>query len=252
MATPGELFDRAGLWRWFDSPVTQPWGVMDRDGLMHRGVDFGHPFGTRVGAIEGGKVVHIDHNNNSLNDRVVIQSSSGFWEYQHIDAKVKLGQFLSTAGIVGTVDGLPVDTFSSGPHLHVQFTPNWTSGQIYSGEWGNPMGAINAVRGATVQDGIPTGTGGGGSQVVSQSSANTLTPSSDDPAAWDIQGQLNQFFNAPIVAAEQGATKFIAISIMVVISLVCIVFAIMLLTGEHDIGARQSSLKNAVKTAAML
>ena len=236
MVTAGELFDRAGLWRWFDDSPSQRWGVMDRDGLMHRGVDWGHTFGTPVGAIEGGKVVHIDHNNNSLNDRVVIQGKSGYWEYQHIDARVKVGQIISTAGVVGSIDGLPVDKFSSGPHVHVQFTPHWTSGQIYSGEWGNPMSAINAAKSGTVNDGIPTGTGGGGSQIVNQTSSNTLTPSGDEPGPLDIQGQLQHFFNAPIQSAENGLENFVAIAVLLIIAIVTIVFGVLLLSGNMHIG----------------
>lgn len=131
--TIGQVFQSKNLWQWFSSPVTEYF-----NGQTEKGQDYSTAFGTPVGVAVGGKIVRIVSNNNAINDVVELQDSSGaVWLYQHITAKVKVGDVLGCGGIIGTENGLPVDQYSTGPHIEVRYCPpgQW---KITTDSWVEP------------------------------------------------------------------------------------------------------------------
>jgi len=83
------------------------------------------------------------HFSSAINDIVELQSIDGaVWLYQHITAKVKVGDVLGCGSVVGTENGLPVDQYSTGPHIEVRYCPpgKW-SGSIdaWYEPWLNPQ-----------------------------------------------------------------------------------------------------------------
>jgi hypothetical protein len=140
--TVDQVFSSKGLWKWYSSTVTNPF-----NGVSEKGQDFGTSWGAPVGIVMGGIVVRSVHNNNSIGDVVEIQAGDGsVWLYQHIRAKVTPGQGVSTGDIVGTEDGLPVDQYSTGPHIEVRYCPpgRWSSSTgSWTEPWVNPAGIFS-------------------------------------------------------------------------------------------------------------
>lgn len=119
MTTIAQVFQSRGLWRWFDSTVTNAY-----DGISEKGEDYSTTFGTPVAVPVGGQVKRIVHNNNSIGDVVEIMDAGGaVWLYQHITATVRVGQNLLCGDVVGTENGLPRDQYSTGPHIEVRYCP---------------------------------------------------------------------------------------------------------------------------------
>lgn len=137
-----QVFNAKGLWKWYASPATQGF-----NGGAEKGEDFASAWGTPVGIVMGGTVVRAIHNNNSIGDVVEIQAGDGsVWLYQHIRRKVAPGQKVSTGDIVGTEDGLPVDQYSTGPHIEVRYCPpgRWSASTIsWLEPWVNPAGVFS-------------------------------------------------------------------------------------------------------------
>lgn len=248
---PEALFAKSGLWKWFDDQSTQLFGLLDRDGLQHKGIDYAHPYGTPVGVIAGGKVVYKDHNNNSLNDRVVIQSSDGYWEYQHIDSNVQVGDYLTTGDVVGTIDGLPVDMYSSGPHVHIQWSPRWISGKIWASDWINPLPEIQKTKLAESQA-FPASFKAGGSQEINSVNANTLSAPNDPqtaPTGWidDITGSVGDAVAGTVQTTientlgnyanqlNDGIQRMMIILIILIVSLVAIGGGFFLLINRNPV-----------------
>lgn len=116
-STIDQVFQARGLWRWFDSVVTN-----DYDGRSEKGQDYSTKFGTPVAVPVGGKIVRMVNNPNAINWIVELQAADGsVWLYQHITATVKVGQILQCGDVVGTENGLPVDQYSTGPHIEVRY-----------------------------------------------------------------------------------------------------------------------------------
>lgn len=140
--TVDQVFTSKGLWKWYSDRVTNRY-----DGVSEKGEDFGVAWGTPVGIVMGGIVVRSVHNNNSIGDVVEIQSGDGsVWLYQHIRARVSPQQKVSTGDIVGTEDGLPVDQYSTGPHIEVRYCPpgRWSaSTDSWTEPWINPAGIFS-------------------------------------------------------------------------------------------------------------
>jgi murein DD-endopeptidase MepM/ murein hydrolase activator NlpD len=149
--TVGDVFTTKNLWLWFSSTPTQYF-----DGQNERGQDYSTTFGTPVGVPVGGKIVRIVHNNNAINDVVELQDSSGaVWLYQHITAKVSVGDTLGCGGVIGTENGLPIDQYSTGPHIEVRYCPagKWSiSTDSWTEPWVNPRAIFAAL--ATQQAGL--------------------------------------------------------------------------------------------------
>jgi Peptidase family M23 len=119
-ATIATVFDAKGLWKWWEQ--NNGIGTNPFNGVTEKGIDYSNAWGTPIGVPVGGKILRIVHNTNSIGDVVELQAYDGsVWLYQHIDTKVKVGQTLGVGGIIGTEDGLPIDQYSTGPHIEVRY-----------------------------------------------------------------------------------------------------------------------------------
>ena len=100
-----------------DAPITSPYGM--RWGRMHTGVDFGAPYGARIGAGGVGTVSFAGWNSGGYGYLVIVQHRLGFqsW-YAHMSrVAVHSGQSVSggdTLGYVGATGHV------TGPHLHFE------------------------------------------------------------------------------------------------------------------------------------
>ncbi len=163
MTTVLQLFQQKGLWPWFASSSTQQY-----NGAGELGEDFAASYGTPIGAIAGGQVIAAHHYPNSIGDQVVIQSGQGTWLYQHLSSNLKVGQTINAGDVVGTENGLPIDQFSTGPHIEVRYASQGTV-------WQNPVSAFQQAAQAQV---------GGNTTVATQNqstASNSATPASGDP-----------------------------------------------------------------------
>ncbi len=142
--TISQAFAQKGLWAWFNSPVTNYY-----DGANEKGEDYSTAFGTPVCVPVGGTIKRIVHNNNAINDIVELMDTDGaVWLYQHITATVKVGQTLQCGGQVGTENGLPIDQYSTGPHIEVRYiSPGKWNPHIESWieQWENPRAVFSKV-----------------------------------------------------------------------------------------------------------
>jgi len=200
--TIGQVFDSKGLWKWFSSTPTNYY-----DGQSEKGEDFGLSFGAPIGIPVGGKVVRIVHHNNSIGDIVEVQDASGaVWLYQHITAKVAVGQNLGVGSVVGTENGLPPDQYSTGTHIEVRYCP---AGQWHIGldswyePWVNPRGIFSSLAN---QAAGPTGstppTVGGTIGTVTSTVVNSLTPDADVALVFWTMDQALQIKNPFDVVEE--------------------------------------------------
>jgi murein DD-endopeptidase MepM/ murein hydrolase activator NlpD len=238
MPTPNQIFTTLGLWQWWEDTPTQPF-----NGVTEKGDDFASTYGTPVGAIEGGQVIQVQHNNNSINDVVVVAGHTGYWVYQHITSKVQPGQIIGTGTVVGTQNGLPKDQFSTGSHIEVRFASQWKQGvDPYMQTFSDPREVFNRVGSTVSNDALPP-IGSGSSQVVASDNANTLGGQSQG----FINDQLNSFFNPIVGQAETGFLNFVETGILVTIALVAIGFGFFLLIPHSDnsVGASSSNLQTA-------
>lgn len=141
MATVDQIFAQEGLWEWFNSPVTNPF-----NGTTEKGQDYSTAWGTAVGAVAPGTVVSVVHNNNAINDVVEVNGPSGLWLYQHINSDVAVGDVIDVGTIVGTENGLPVDQYSTGPHIEVRYAPTYVPGlDSWLQGWINPAGIFGSI-----------------------------------------------------------------------------------------------------------
>lgn len=142
--TIAQVFADKKLWAWFDDGVTNRY-----NGSTEKGQDYSTSHGTPVCAPVGGTIVRIVHNNNSIGDVVELRDSSGaVWLYQHIVAKVRVGSNLLCGSIVGTEDGLPIDQYSTGPHIEVRYCPpgKWSANtDSWNEPWVNPAAIFAGV-----------------------------------------------------------------------------------------------------------
>lgn len=205
--TIGDVFQSRKLWAWFSSNITKYY-----DGQTEKGQDYAAAYGTPVGAAVGGNVVRIVHNNNSIGDVVELQDSSGaVWLYQHITAKVKVGQTIGCGGIIGTENGLPIDQYSTGPHIEVRYCPagKWSiNTDSWSEPWVNPRSIFAGL--ATQQAGtVDTNAGSIGSAIAAIATAVHLAPDASVPvflSAIDVALELRNPFQVNITAAAQDFT----------------------------------------------
>ena len=141
MATVAQMFQSLGLWQWFNSPVTNQY-----NGVSEKGEDFSTTWGTSVGAAAPGTVVSVVHNNNSIGDVVEINGPSGLWLYQHINSSVAVGDQIDVGTIVGTENGLPVDQYSTGPHIEVRWASQYIPGiDSWNEPWSNPNALFSGI-----------------------------------------------------------------------------------------------------------
>jgi len=149
LATISQVFQKKKLWEWYASKVTMPF-----DNVSEKGQDYSTTYGTPIAVPVGGKIIRMAHNNNAINDVVELQDGQGgVWLYQHITAKVNVGQVLQCGDIIGTENGLPIQPgISTGPHIEVRYTPpgKWNSNLISWHEpWINPASLFGSLGGQT-------------------------------------------------------------------------------------------------------
>lgn len=142
--TVNQVFSGKHLWAWFNSPVTNSY-----DGVSEKGEDYASSYGTPIAVPIGGTIKRIVHHTNSIGDVVELMADDGsVWLYQHISSRVRTGDILHCGGIIGTENGLPIDEFSTGPHIEVRYIPplrwnpnidSWLEG------WINPRSIFSGV-----------------------------------------------------------------------------------------------------------
>lgn len=208
--TPVEIFQQKGLWVWW----TQNGGLGTNpfNGVSEKGIDFANKFGTPIGAIQGGKVIVREHHNNSIGDLVVIQGVSGYWLYQHITSTLQVGDTVATGGVVGTENGLPVDQFSTGPHIEVRYSPTYnTKVDSWLQPWINPFQEFSFIGNIPDNSGIISGSSG--------------TPPNGQPSGGPLTGVLNTNLlgnsdnSSPNTIAGFDFTRFIDAALLFIIGL---------------------------------
>ncbi|WP_260443002.1 lysozyme family protein [Listeria innocua] len=121
----------------FKIPVTNPVitsGFGPRWGTNHRGIDFGQPIGTPIGASQAGTVEFASFGQSGsgfggFGNVVLINHHNGYWTlYAHISVlrtavgqKVKGGQIIGEVGSTGD---------STGPHLHLEIRKEKMGAQV--------------------------------------------------------------------------------------------------------------------------
>jgi hypothetical protein len=173
--TVDQVFTQKKLWQWYSSRITNPF-----NGVSEKGLDYSTTYGTPVGVPVGGNVVRIVHNNNAINDIVEIQTADGaVWLYQHINAKVKVGDTLQCGSIIGTENGLPIDQYSTGPHIEVRYCPPGKWGKAidsWNEPWINPASVFGSI-GSTIAGKVASGnTSSLISTITGQNIHNPLAP----------------------------------------------------------------------------
>ncbi len=122
-------------------PVSFDYGRRYRTGKLHRGVDFGCPYGTTVKAMRAGRVTHVGMGGwgPAYGFQVIVKTRDGRYEqYAHLSsatvkegATVTAGQTIAKSGGVPKYSGDKRAGNSTGPHLHVQLnTSNYYTSNV--------------------------------------------------------------------------------------------------------------------------
>ena len=145
--TIADVFHAKGLWLWWEQNGGK--GTNLYNGVTEKGIDYANVFGTPIGVAVGGKIVRLVHHTDSQGDVTELQAADGsVWLYQHITAKVKVGDTLGVGGIIGTENGLPIDQFSTGAHIEVRYCPpgRWNPGiDSWVEPWVNPFAIFSTL-----------------------------------------------------------------------------------------------------------
>lgn len=146
--TIADVFTNKGLWLWWTQNNGE--GTNPFDGIKEKGIDYSTAFGTPVGVPVGGQIVRLVHNNNAINDVVELQASDGsVWLYQHITARVSVGETLLCGDVIGTENGLPITPgISTGPHIEVRYCKpgTWSANtDSWYEPWVNPYGVFSSL-----------------------------------------------------------------------------------------------------------
>lgn len=93
--------------------ISSPFGPRGKQ--FHNGIDLAYPKGTKIYALENGKMIRKVDQYGGNWQRLYV--SDGFWDYVHMDKStasrtVKQGEYISTVGNTG---------WSTGNHLHLDF-----------------------------------------------------------------------------------------------------------------------------------
>ena len=149
--TIADVFHNKGLWLWWEQNGGK--GTNLYNGVTEKGIDYANVFGTPIGVAVGGKIVRLVHHTDSQGDVTELQAADGsVWLYQHITAKVKVGDTLGVGGIIGTENGLPIDQFSTGAHIEVRYCPpgKWNpSIDSWVEPWVNPFAIFSTLSNQT-------------------------------------------------------------------------------------------------------
>ena len=105
------------FYRPVNAPITSPFGM--RWGRMHTGIDFGAPYGTRIGAAGRGTVIFAGWNSGGYGYLVIIQHRLDYqtW-YAHMS---RIATSVGRNVVGGTTIGYVGATgHATGPHLHFE------------------------------------------------------------------------------------------------------------------------------------
>lgn len=190
---PEKVFNTNKLVIWWQNAIGQKYGQNGE-----KGTDFDMPFNTPVGAISGGTVVYAglppdSMKNlgggvpNSLGYVVQVKNSDGsIIHYQHLKSLgpgIASGRFIAAGDVIGNSGGLPIDQWSTGPHIEVRYSPTWNSSSIWSQNWQDPLPYFSKL-GASFKPGTV------GQNTIGTPQGPTGTPSapytSQNCAPWDI------------------------------------------------------------------
>lgn len=121
----------------FKIPVANPIitsGFGPRWGTIHRGIDFGQPIGTPIGASQAGTVEVASFGQpgsgfGGFGNVVLINHHNGYWTlYGHMSVlRTSVGQNVKAGQIIGEV-GSTGD--STGPHVHMEIRKEKMGGQV--------------------------------------------------------------------------------------------------------------------------
>src|SRR2546421_250818 len=109
------------FYRPVNAPITSPFGM--RWGRMHTGIDFGAPYGARVGAAGRGTVSFAGWNSGGYGYLVIVQHRLGYqtW-YAHLSRiSASPGQYVVGGTRIGYVGATG---HATGPHLHFEVRHN--------------------------------------------------------------------------------------------------------------------------------
>lgn len=206
-ATIADVFDQKGLWKWWEQ--NNGHGTNMFDGVSEKGIDYSTTFGTPVGVPVGGKILRIVGHTNSVGDIVELQAADGsVWLYQHITASVKVGQTLGVGGVVGTENGLPVDQYSTGPHIEVRYclpgTWNPAIDSWYE-PWVNPFPIFSQLSNTDATGPIDTGGFFNGITGTITLPINALAPNANVTAVLIAIDQLGQLRNPFDLTTDQSS-----------------------------------------------
>lgn len=157
--TIGQVFQQKGLWAWWEQNNGK--GTNMFDGVSEKGIDYSTTWGTPIAVPVGGQILRIVPHTNSIGDVVELQAADGgVWLYQHITAKVKVNQTLGVGGVIGTENGLPVDQYSTGPHIEVRYCMpgTWNPGiDSWFEPWVNPYSLFSQLSNQSASGKIDSG-----------------------------------------------------------------------------------------------
>ncbi len=192
MSTVDQVFRQKGLWKWWEQNGGR--GTNPFNGVTEKGIDYSNAFGTAIGVPVPITIVRIVHNNNSIGDVVEGRDASGgVWLFQHINTAVAVGSKLGVGGIIGFENGLPIDQFSTGPHIEVRFAPSGWNPNVISWlePWINPFGFFSNL-----------------SALLAGSQVSSIVPPGSNPLVagpGGVPAALANAVAAPIVALSPGA-----------------------------------------------
>lgn len=203
-----QVFAQKNLWLWWEQNGGK--GTNMFNGVSEKGIDYSTAFGTPVGVPVGGTVLRLVHNSSSIGDQVELQAADGsVWFYQHITASVRVGQTLGVGGIVGTENGLPVDQYSTGPHIEVRYAMpgTWNPALASWNEpWVNPYALFSQLSSQSATGRIDSGSIFG----AFASLQNPLAPNADVTAVLIAIDQFGTLVNPFDTSQENVPTDSIA------------------------------------------
>lgn len=133
--TIDQLFTNAKLTKWYNLwPGWQQYGQNGEEGQ-----DYGIAIGTPIGAIYGGTVVYKYTYTNSIGNIVGLLTSDGVHHYQHLsETSLKVNDTVNAGDIIGASGGLPIDAYSTGPHIEVRWSATFNKPKGTAQAWEDP------------------------------------------------------------------------------------------------------------------
>jgi murein DD-endopeptidase MepM/ murein hydrolase activator NlpD len=124
--------------------ITSPYGIVRKDGKLHKGVDYSVPIGTPIYAVKSGRVLETFYDGDGFGNWVKLRHGDGNDTiYAHLSSKAAaVGSMVNAGDIIGYSGS---SGNSTGPHLHFQV-------QTHDGAHKNPLEYISGARTADQRD----------------------------------------------------------------------------------------------------